>query len=516
MEKGVRAVAFELKFGIAKEHVAALLRVPAIRRTAADGIKRDRLSSVYYDTPKFTLKEHGLMLRVRRVGKRHLQTIKAIGESGVLARDEWEQEIDGDGPVRELAKQTALRPFATGRVWRKLKPLFEAKVERTSTTLHVNSSQIELAIDVGHIRAGRHRSPVSEFELELKDGDPQDLVRIAKRIARNVPLYYGVPMKPDVGYALKTGAEICAVTAEAIKLQSNWKVEEAFRVIGLSCLHQITANREAVRKGDSEGVHQMRVGLRRLRAAISVFDELVEGPQTEALKSELRWLTNQMGPARDLDVFIHETVEPLQATDLGNAKLAALKSDFVEQKSAGFGKALAAVESERYRCLILNILFWLLSGDWLTNTVGPSRALREQPIAKFAQNELRRRAKKVAKRADRLEELDARERHKLRIGVKKLRYATEFFVSVLNGPKSEDRRKRFLKALEKMQDALGKLNDISVHARLAHAITGNGKDKRRDESFAIGLVSGIEHDRIAPYIAAAAKAGRQLARLPPI
>lgn len=505
-------MAFELKFGIEKKHVAKLLRVIAAMRTASGDVKREQLSSVYYDTPKFALKQHGLMLRVRRIGKRHLQTIKATRERDALTRDEWEEEIEGFQPIREFAKQTALRPFATERIWKKLGPIFEAKVERTSTAIQVNTSEIELAIDIGYIKSGRRRTPVSEFELELKEGNPQDVTRLAEKIATDVPIYYDAPLKPERGYALKTGEEVRSVAAEAVKLEPTWKIEEALKTIGLSCLHQVTANREAVRKGNSEGVHQMRVGLRRLRAAISVFMELVDGQQTDALKSELRWLTDQMGPARDLDVFIHETLEPLEEAEPHNAKLTALKADLIERKSAGFAQARAAVESERYRRLILSTLFWLLSGDWLTKTDGVPGARREQAIAAFAKKVLRQRVKKVTKKARKLETLDEQQRHKLRIAVKKLRYAVEFFANVLNGPKSSGRMKRFLKTLEEMQDALGKLNDIDVHARLAQQIAGLGKNKRLDESFALGFVSGVERDDIAAYIAAAAKAGKQLAR----
>ncbi|MNJ43384.1 CHAD domain protein [compost metagenome] len=59
----------------------------------------------------------------------------------------------------------------------------------------------------------------------------------------------------------------------------------------------------------------------------------------------------------------------------------------------------------------------------------------------------------------RLARLDAAGRHKLRIRVKRLRYAAEFFTGLFDRPRRE---RRFLKALETVQDAFGALNDLAV------------------------------------------------------
>jgi CHAD domain-containing protein len=78
---------------------------------------------------------------------------------------------------------------------------------------------------------------------------------------------------------------------------------DAFKMIGLACLKQVVDNLPALIKGDPEGVHQMRVGLRRLRAAMSLFPGLVRVPQTAGIKAELKWLTGELGPAREFEVL---------------------------------------------------------------------------------------------------------------------------------------------------------------------------------------------------------------------
>ena len=114
---------------------------------------------------------------------------------------------------------------------------------------------------------------------------------------------------------------------------------------------------------DSEGVHQMRVGLRRFRAAISLFSKLLGDKQTGRIKSELKWLTGELAPARDLDVYVKSKIEPLRgAAPRGMKELAAA---LASRRHAAFGRAKAAVASQRYRFLLL------IRCDRLRAEIGP-------------------------------------------------------------------------------------------------------------------------------------------------
>ena len=84
--------------------------------------------SVYFDTDKHKLRKKGLMLRVRRIGDRYIQTIKATGKSGLFERDEWENDIASADPDLDLARGTALEPLVGGKFRRQLKPMFETRV----------------------------------------------------------------------------------------------------------------------------------------------------------------------------------------------------------------------------------------------------------------------------------------------------------------------------------------------------------------------------------------------------
>src|SRR5207344_644373 len=122
-----------------------------------------------------------------------------------------------------------------------------------------------------------------------------------------------------------------------------------------------------------------------------------------------------------------------------------------------------AVESARFRTLMLDTAAWIETGDWSRNADDRAGTLRNTAIAIWAADEVNRRWKSILKRGAQLAHLDPQRRHKLRIQAKKLRYASEFFAGVFPGRKSTKRRMAFLEGLERLQDALGDLNDIAVH-----------------------------------------------------
>src|SRR5436190_12117323 len=102
-----------------------------------------------------------------------------------------------------------------------------------------------------------------------------------------------------------------------------------------------------------KGVHQMRVGLGRLRAAISVFKDLVQADDTEKIKTELKWLTEQLGPARDFDVLVADGVAPLRKAAPRHRELVLLEADLSEKRDKGLGVAKHAITGEHYRTVIL-------------------------------------------------------------------------------------------------------------------------------------------------------------------
>jgi inorganic triphosphatase YgiF len=497
----------ELKFRVTPADLRKLRAARALRRKP---LNEENQVSVYFDTPKHTLARNDVTLRVRHNGDNRLQTIKSGGLANSFRRGEWEDEIQGDVPNLRKAQDTALAPLLTKKLKRRLKPVFETRIHRTSVPVVRNGSRIEVVLDEGEVRAGRQSAAIGELELELKRGKARDLFKLAREMVQIVPATLALKSKSERGYDLIEKKPAQAVPAETISLQDGMSTADAFRAIGRSTLRQISANEDTVARSDSEGVHQMRVGLRRFRAAISLFSKLLGDKQTERIKSELKWLTGELAPARDLDVYVKSKIEPLRrAAPRGMKELAAA---LASRRHAAFDRAKAAVASPRYRFLLLDTLQWLEDGDWARR----SRRNGQRPIERFAADILARHAKKAVKKAKKLRELDARQRHKLRIAVKKLRYAGDFFGLLFPGHKAKKRLSAFQGSLRDLQDHLGALNDIQVHQKLVPKLaSGKPGTKGRQRVFAAGVVSGREQSEIEPLLNSAAKDASKFAQIQP-
>jgi CHAD domain-containing protein len=293
----------------------------------------------------------------------------------------------------------------------------------------------------------------------------------ARALGKKLPVKLATKSKAGHGYDLIAKEH----HPGPAKAGSNVTWATAFKTIARSCLYQLAANEAAVGRGDAEGVHQMRVGIRRLRTVISLFKDMLVGEQTEIMKSELKWLTGELGPARELDVFIKRVVQRAKNDHANGPSLNAVAEDFKNRRLEALGRAEEAVTSPRFRWLVLNAAAWIAIG----------------------------RSKKIRKQGKRLAKLDAQHRHKLRIRAKKLRYAAEFFAGVFASKKSARRCDKFVAKLKALQDALGDLNDIRVHEGLAgetlQSRAGGRKcdQHRAGKAFTAGRLSGREIARFA-------------------
>jgi len=499
----------ELKFEVAPQDLRKLKAAPALHRKPA---KEENLISVYFDTPKHKLARNGVSLRVRHNGDKRLQTVKSEGSGDSFRRGEWEREIRGNVPNLRKTPGTALAPLLI-KLKRRLKPIFATNVHRTRIPVFKNGSRIEVALDEGQVRAGRRSASISELELELKRGKAGDVFKLARELAKLVPAKLELKSKAERGYDLIEHKPIQAVRAAKIKLRRGMSTADAFRIIARSTLRHITANETAVQRSDSEGVHQMRVGLRRLRAAISLFSKLFGDKQTERIKSELNWLeTGELSPARDLDVYEKGTVEPLRRAAPATRGMKELEDALASRRAAAFAKAKAVIDSPRYRYLLLDTLQWLEVGDWARRP----RRFCDRPIERFAADILTQRTKNATKKTKRLRKFDTRQRHKLRIAVKKLRYASDFFGRLFGSHKARKRVSGFKACLTDLQDHLGTLNDIAVHQKLGpKLVAGKSNTKVRARAFAARIVSDREQGEMEPLLKAAGKDAQKFARIRP-
>src|SRR5262245_32487763 len=511
----------ELKFEVPIASLSGLNRGSLLKGVRSSGRKPANFVSVYFDTKKLKLRRKAVSLRVRRIGRRIVQTVKQETGPATFVRNEWEHDIDGQYPDLELVRETPLDSLVSKKLRRRLMPMFETRVRREVFQLQRGKSEIELSIDKGEIEAGRKIRPICEVELELKRGQPGDLFRIARALLEEVPAQLTIASKAERGYRLLTGEKPGPVKALAIVLTPDADVQSAFQRIAWACMHQLIANQPVMLSGDPDGVHQMRVALRRLRAAISFFSGMLADAETGNLKSELKWLAGELGPARELEIFFKRVVKPVVDGKPNRAGVVTLSRDLRQRREDAIIRAHAAADSARFRKLVLDTAAWIEAGDWISNPDISACTLREQLISVAAANELRRRWKKLLKRGKRLDELDAKRRHRMRIQGKKLRYAAEFFAGAFSDKKSMRRQRKFVASLEGLQDALGDLNDIVVHEKLSERLVDGDSTAYgaragcARKAFAAGRLSGREEARIGPVLKQAKQAYKAFAKSKP-
>jgi inorganic triphosphatase YgiF len=510
----------ELKLELNPSDATRIKRHLSRRAKSVKGA-RQKLVSVYFDTPDLRLRQNGLSLRVRRVGSKHTQTIKNTNgqAAGLFDRAEWEQDIAGPLPDLASAKNTGLEPLLNGEA-ASLRPTFETRIERSQYHLTSHGSRIEVALDQGEVDTGDCRLPVCELELGLAHGEPAELFRLARTLGEVAPLRLSVKSKSDRGYELAGNGAGAVEKAADVHLTAAMPTAEAFRAIARTCLKQVVANEAPMVAGDGEALHQMRIGLRRLRAAISTFSSVVADGECERVKAELRWISRKLSPARDLDILVAEVLAPLHQQHADDAGVAGLYRNFRRRRASAYRRAAAAVQSPRFRAMALQTAEWIEAGRWSTDEDDLLRVRREQPISVLAADELARRRKKIRKQSKLLAELSAPERHALRIRAKKLRYAIEFFAEVFPGNKKSKRCKAALSTLKELQDALGALNDIATRetlaARMAHAGSRTSKRREaRERAFAAGVIFGSQDAHVQGMLDKAAAASAQFLKIKP-
>jgi inorganic triphosphatase YgiF len=451
-----------------------------------------KLRAVYYDTPETDLRDHGLSLRVRDDGKRRIQTIKKSSPGGNgFHREEWESVLDGGAgfsPDLDAAARTPLGKFLSRRELGFMRPVFEVEVKRVTRTVEVDGAIIEIALDRGCARAEDRRSPIGEVELELKSGPPSALFALARECASVAPLELSFLSKAARGYALLDDAPPVPANATDPALQPDETCADAFQAIAGAALNQISANARALRQARvPEALHQLRVGVRRLRSAMSLFAPMLADAALDGVKVEFKWFAGELDEARDLDVFTEDVLRPAMEREPDLVGLAALAERFAAARELAYDRAEAAIGSQRFRDLMLSTLCWMEAGEWRVGEDPMLAELRTRPVRVLAREEFDKRRRSILKKARRLVEMQPAERHKLRIRAKRLRYACGFFASLYPGRAQKD----FSAAARKLQDCLGALTDIAFSRDLALRIAGmNGADAEPAEAFAAGALVG--------------------------
>ncbi len=453
----------------------ALAELPACEPFAhADFASKSpkKLKATYFDSAANTLRQKGVVLRLRDEDGRLIQTLKGKKVFGSLAagRSEFESRVPKTCKAPDFNRlppdlKEGLQRLLNGN---NVEPLFETDVDRTIGMLKTEAGDsIELALDSGVIRAGRRETRVSELELELKKGNPASLYRVALNLAETVPVRIGVRSKGDRGYALANALGPKSVKGELVLLRKKATVEEALDQVLRHCLAHIVSNEPAlVETADEEALHQMRVGLRRLRAALAVFAPVLDPAMMQDMNAKARRLAGLLGVARDYDVFRGELVAPLKES--GDESIKLLDRAAILEQITAWDAALRAVSSTEFTQTCLSLALHIEEKSWRKRADhDPSMAMMlAMPARQFAERALTKRLKKAKSLGENIDQLKLTERHELRKRLKSLKYAVGFFASLY--PKKPVTKK--IKKLSALQDVFGSLNDLAVAEEIVRTL----------------------------------------------
>jgi triphosphatase len=460
----------ELKLRLPLEDVNQLQRSQLIKSLSISPAVTQKLYTVYYDTESHDLRHKDIALRLRRHGKRWVQTIKGRGgaTAGLHQRYEWEVPVLHARPdFTKISDPAVVNLFDSARLRERLHPLFTTKFNRSKRMLRLSDGEVEFCLDRGTITAGKASILFSEIELELRSGSPASLFQLALDLLAIVPLRLENRSKAERGYALAADSKALPRNASPIKLHAGMSLSSAFNAITASCLNHLLGNESGMLEGrDVEYLHQMRVAVRRQRSALSIFSPLF-GTESTSVARDWTWLTRQIGPIRDWDVFVTETLPLVLAAFPRHSGMLMLRDQCEQLRLRHASLGRDAVLSKRYTRMMLKLGAWITAESESSLGSAPlppglASNSPEKSLQEFAEKLLARRHKKLKKYGINIMDSSSKELHELRLAVKKQRYAIEFFAGLY----PDQAPQPYSRSLTELQDILGKINDTTTVERL--------------------------------------------------
>ncbi len=490
MDRG--RIEFELKFTGPSADLAAL---PASDFFAAlapssgeGGGAWERLSSTYYDTFDGVLAARGLSLRLREEGADLVQAVKAKSKDAT-SRLEFETFLDraSDFPVA-TGDEEIDRLITEHRDH--LVPLVKTIVDRWALVIRFKGAEIELAIDLGSAEAldGEGRAcpgPLAELELELVSGEPAAVFDFARLLVVNAPLRFSMVSKLEVALAQLPGADPVG-KAVRVSLDPEMTAGDVLAMSLSACAARASSLQGAlVDFRRPEGVHQMRVVLRRLRAMERIYRRHLKSGEVAGLAARAKTFAAGLGPARDWDVFLGETLPAALEADYAPESLRALKAAAEAKRAEAWAKAVAIISSPDFTGFLIDLAAAGSLQRWRQN----ARAPLDRPVMEYAPKALDRALRKAFRTAEEVKgAVDLAARHPLRIALKKLRYPVQLFRDLY--PK--ERRKPYMSALSELQDSFGAVNDAVVAQHLADAAAQGRTPAGGGAMRAAGFISGYK------------------------
>lgn len=432
----------ELKLQLTAKSAKKLASHPLLLPLAA---QKQHLLNTYYDTPELALHAKRIAMRFRKKGEQWLLTVKSAepASGGLAVRSEWEKPALPGVFDFSHVDEPSLRDFLeTARP--QMAAVFTTDFRRQIWHVPFGHSLIELALDRGTIESQGRKSRICEIELELLSGDIDDIFKLTRKLQDKLELSPAIASKAERGYNLFNDEPLKPFKAKPAGISVDMQPVEAFRCIALGCLEHFQRNEQGILNSkEPEFIHQARIALRRLRSAINIFSPVLPHEFVSAYGKAWKTLSSILGEARDWDVFLEETLPPIQAAFPNNRKIHVVRNSAQRHAKAARRSVIKLLAVSEHPRLIVEFTA-------ATYALKPTCSL---PMESFTIARVIFFTKLAHKKSKNIK--SANEIHALRISFKKLRYALEFFTPLLT-KKQLNKSPPLLPAL---QEKLGLIND---------------------------------------------------------
>lgn len=471
VEAGAAALYFsemdevELKFELAKDALRDVLAALDARYPEAERSGWKTLRSIYFDTEDHRLRAAGLALRLRAGPEGWVQTVKAgRGLSNGLSKVQETDVSLKKGQLDLAAFPEPLRAeIGKACAGEDLRPVTDMRIRRHARILRTgDGGAVEVAIDSGLIKAGGKTARLREVEFELVEGGAGTLFELAADLVRCPALRLSVLSKGARGELLAREGRIApypvARKAQPVVLSTEHSREEAALLVLRECVAQVLGNARAVEAtASATAVHQLRVGLRRLRVALMVFKKPLGKQAAKAFTKNARFLARTVGRVRDLDVLVSEIIAPLEERG-GNERGFSILREELERRARAERLILEGVlKTDEVQTFLFDLLrlaeTGTLPGDQRSDAKGRGKSLE-----KLFRKRLGKLSTRIRDIAERFDDLDIEARHDFRKELKTFRYAIEFASPLF----AAEAIRPYLKSVKRIQNVLGRMNDAAT------------------------------------------------------
>ncbi len=432
----------------------------AANRFDAMGAVLETNRTTYYDTAAHDLWQAGFECRIRQNERGAKQTIKSRVGANAFSRIEIEAVLKL--PVLDAAhlKAALPKPLWKSVVSESLTDVFTTEVTRRRLEIESGEGVVEAALDDGRIQSDDRCNAFQEVEFELVRGSFGDLVAAVEEFIAEVPCGLQLAGKAERGYELAGNVTPSHTLADRPRVPRAEKLPIAIATVFSNALHHVMANQPGVVAGDVEAIHQMRVGLRRLRSAVSSFRPVLDLAAAKASLEDATELFAMLGHIRDDDVFLDATLPMIPEAAFADGQREVLIKAVQKHRAATHESIRENLTAPSFVRWILSLQNWVDSGEWMLETRPLDRLLINRPVGDFAANRARRLEKRLVRAGQKAMKGSADDWHDVRKRLKKVRYSNEYLIDAAEH--DQHRRKAARRSIRQLQNALGRFNDIAM------------------------------------------------------